>query len=222
MPRRPRASAAGLFEADQLGLSCPAASVGRRDEVVLVWGASTSVGCNAVQLARASGFGVVATAGIANHDLVRSLGAQAVFDYRDADIDQKIVGALGGRRLAGTLAIGRGSLTHALRVTRRSDGAKRIASVHPDPLTRARSLTAWVRGIDITTIWGGTPTHSPVGPAIFEHFLPEALRDGRFRPAPDPTITGTSLRDVPGALEVLRAGVSAAKLVVTLNVPGEA
>ena len=65
-------AAAGLFEPDQLGLPLPTAAADPRADVVLVWGASTSVGCNAVQLARASGFSVLATAGTQNHDLVRS------------------------------------------------------------------------------------------------------------------------------------------------------
>ena len=210
-------AAAGLFEADQLGLPLPAGTVRPGDDVVLVWGASTSVGCNAVQLARASGFTVLATAGQKNHDLVRSLGAEAVFDYRDADADQKIIHALRHRQLAGTIAIGRGSLTHAMRIAGRTSGAKRIASAYPDPLTRARALVARARGIRVASIWGGTPVHSPVGPSIFQDFLPAALADGRFRPAPDPTVFGVGLQQLPGALGALRRGVSAAKIVVSVD-----
>jgi NADPH:quinone reductase-like Zn-dependent oxidoreductase len=212
-------AAAGLYEADQLALplptgTLPARSAAPRDEVVLVWGASTSVGCNAVQLARASGFAVVATAGRRNHDLVRSLGAETVVDYRDADVDEKILDGLQGRRLAGTIAIGGGSLTHALRIARRAPGTKRIASAYPDPVTRVRALLARARGIRVTSIWGGTPVFSPVGPAIFQRFLPAALTDGRFRPAPDPSLFGVGLQQVPGALDALRRGVSATKIVV--------
>lgn len=210
-------AAAGLFEPDQLGLPLPMVPPAPREDVVLVWGASTSVGCNAVQLARASGFTVVATAGRRNHEFVRSLGAEAVLDYRDGDVDQRVVEAVGDRRLAGTIAIGGGSLTHALRITRRLPGAKRIASAYPDPITRARSLAARMRGLRVSSIWGGTPVRSAVGPAVFRDFLPAALEDGRFRPAPDPAIVGASLQDIPGALERLRTGVSASKLVVTLD-----
>lgn len=210
-------AAAGLFELDQLGLACPTAAPQPRDDVVLVWGASTSVGCNAVQLARASGFTVLATAGTRNHELVRSLGAEAVFDYRNTDVDQEIVTALGHRQLAGTLAIGPGSLTHALRIARRTAGTKRIASVYPDPLTKARALIARTRGIHVSSIWGGTPVQSAVGPAIFRDFLPGALQARQFRPAPEPIIAGNGLQDLPSALQRLRSGVSAAKLVVTIN-----
>ncbi len=210
-------AAAGLFELDQLGLDPPTAATPPTDGVVLVWGASTSVGCNAVQLAHASGHTVIATAGTKNHELVRSLGADAVFDYRDPDVDQEIITALDHRQLAGTLAIGQRSLTHALRIAHRSSGTKRIASTYPDPLTRTRALIARTRGLHVSSIWGGTPVQSPVGPAIFRDYLPQALREGRFRPAPEPVIAGRRLQDLPEALHTLRAGVSAAKLVVIFD-----
>ena len=210
-------AAAGLYEKDQLALPFPTFSPSPRGEVILVWGASTSVGSNAVQLARASGYTVIATAGRRNHDFVRSLGAEAVFDYRDHDVDRQIVEALGHRHLAGTMAIGGGSLTHALRIAGRTTGTKRIASAYPDPLTRVRSLLARARGIRVTSIWGGTPVQSPVGPAIFRDFLPFALGSGQFRPAPDPRVFGVGLEQVPGALAALRNGVSATKLVVTID-----
>jgi NADPH:quinone reductase-like Zn-dependent oxidoreductase len=210
-------AAAGLYEADQLGLPLPTATPPARDEVVLVWGGSTSVGSNAVQLARASGYTVIATAGRRNHDLVRSLGAETVVDYRDADVDRQVLDALRGRRLAGTVAIGAGSLGHALRITRSAPGTKRIASAYPDPVTKVRSFLARLRGIRITSIWGGTPVVSPVGPAVFRDFLPAALADGRFRPAPDPMVVGHGLEALPGALQTLRDGVSATKVVVGID-----
>lgn len=130
-------AAAGLFEPDQISLLYPGPAAEPRHDVVLVWGASTSVGCNAVELARASGYTVLATAGTTNHEYVRSLGAEAVFDYRQPDVDDKVLTTLGDRPLAGTMAIGQGSLTHALRIARRSTGTKRIASAYPDPVTKA-------------------------------------------------------------------------------------
>lgn len=210
-------AAAGLFEVDQLGLPLPSVTMDRVNDVVVVWGASTSVGCNAVQLARASGFTVVATAGPKNHDFVRSLGAEAVFDYRDKDVDQKILHTLGRRRLVGSLAIGHGALSHVLLIVTRSTGTKRIASTSPDPLSRVRAVVARLRGIQVTSIWGGTPVQSRVGPAIFGDFLPVALAERRFRPAPEPAVFGTGLHQVPAALDALRRGVSASKIVVTID-----
>ena len=69
----------------------------------------------------------------------------------------------------------------------------------------------------VSVIWGGTPVRSPVGPAVFRDFLPAALQEGRFHPAPDPVVHGRGLHVLPAALDALRAGVSATKLVVTVD-----
>lgn len=211
-------AAAGLFEADQLALPYPTSTpTPQSEQMVLVWGASTSVGCNAVQLARAAGFTVVGTAGPANQDLVRDLGAAEVFDYRDGDIDNTIIEALRGVQLVGTIAIGQGSLTHALRIAGRTAGTKRIASAYPDPVTRARALLAKPRGIKVSAIWGGTPVQSEVGPAVFKDYLPAALAARQYRPSPAPVVVGHGLDAIPDALARMRRGVSAMKLVVTLD-----
>jgi len=92
-----------------------------------------------------------------------------------------------------------------------------IASAYPDPITRLRSVLARMRGIRVSSIWGGTPVVSAVGPAVFGDFLPDALADGRFRAAPEPRVVGTGIASIPEALAVLRGGVSAAKIVVSIE-----
>ncbi len=52
---------------------------------------------------------------------------------------------------------------------------------------------------------------------LFETFLPEALAGGTFRPAPPPRVIGTGLDCIPDALTTLRRGVSASKIVVTVE-----
>ncbi|KIM27903.1 hypothetical protein M408DRAFT_70528 [Serendipita vermifera MAFF 305830] len=52
----------------------------------LVWGGSSGVGMYAIKLASLSGYKVVTVASQHNWDLVKSLGASAVFDYKDPAI----------------------------------------------------------------------------------------------------------------------------------------
>ena len=55
-----------------------------------------------------------------------------------------------------------------------------------------------------------------VGLAIFHSFLPEALAQGMFLAKPDPLVFGSGLDKIQGAVDKLKGGVSAAKVVVTL------
>ncbi|PYH81052.1 NAD(P)-binding protein [Aspergillus uvarum CBS 121591] len=52
---------------------------------IFIYGASSSVGLFAVQLAKMANLFVIATASKRNHDLVRGYGADVVIDYRDVD-----------------------------------------------------------------------------------------------------------------------------------------
>jgi NADPH:quinone reductase-like Zn-dependent oxidoreductase len=75
-------AACGLFQTDLLGLRHPSADPQPTGQTVLVWGGSTSVGSNAIQLAVAAGYEVVTTASPQNTDVVRRLGAGQVVDHR--------------------------------------------------------------------------------------------------------------------------------------------
>ncbi len=208
-------AAAALFEPEQLALRRPVADASALDDVVVVWGGSTSVGMNAIQLARAAGYGVLATSSPPNFTRLEQLGAEAVFDYRDRTTADHIAAQLRGRRLAGVLAIGRGSLSQAVHIARRASGSRRIASAYPTPPTRLRGSIERRRGIRISAIWGGTPIDSTVGPAIYTDFLPNALVNGQFVAAPPPLIIGAGLEAIPAALRRLGKGVSAQKIVIS-------
>ncbi|KAF5390110.1 hypothetical protein D9757_003821 [Collybiopsis confluens] len=68
---------------------------GPKREWILIWGGSTAVGHHAVQLAALSGLRVLVTASSAVHDELKALGAEACFDYKDADLVEKIRKAAG-------------------------------------------------------------------------------------------------------------------------------
>ncbi len=62
----------------------------RPGQRVLVHAAAGGVGHLAVQIAKTRGAHVIGTAGPANHDFVRSLGADEVIDYHTADIAEVV------------------------------------------------------------------------------------------------------------------------------------
>jgi hypothetical protein len=68
----------------------------------------------------------------------------------------------------------------------------------------------------VSGIWGGTLKDNEVGPAIYRDFLPLALASGAYRAEPKAIIAGHGLSEIPGALQQLRKGVSAKKLVVSI------
>ncbi|OKL64423.1 Protein TOXD [Talaromyces atroroseus] len=57
---------------------------------ILIYGGSTATGTLAIQFAKLSGYTVLTTCSPHNFDLVRSLGADAVFDYKDPNSAKEI------------------------------------------------------------------------------------------------------------------------------------
>ncbi|KAL1643592.1 hypothetical protein SLS61_009220 [Didymella pomorum] len=66
---------------------------GNKRGTIFVYAGSTSAGLSIVQLAKAFGWKVVATASPHSFDLVKSFGADAVYNYRDANVGAEIATA---------------------------------------------------------------------------------------------------------------------------------
>ncbi len=62
---------------------------------ILIWGGASAVGQYAIQFAKLGGLRVLTTASSKNFDLVKGLGADEVFDYRDEGVVEKIRAATG-------------------------------------------------------------------------------------------------------------------------------
>ena len=62
---------------------------------VLIWGGASAVGQYAIQFAKLGGFRVLTTASAKNFDLLKGIGADEVFDYRDEGVVEKIRAATG-------------------------------------------------------------------------------------------------------------------------------
>lgn len=71
----------GLYTSQHRALPLPTLKPTPQDGTLLIWGGSSNVGAAANQLATASGFAVVSTASVANHEMVRKLGVVEMFDH---------------------------------------------------------------------------------------------------------------------------------------------
>lgn len=202
-------AASGLYGTSQLGLDAPSLSPTRRSEFVLVWGASSSVGCNAVQLAVASGYRCIATASARNADMVKALGADLVLDHASPTIVDEVVAALAGERLAGTLHA-TGDMAASFAAVSRCDGVRTVAATLPSAVEPPAGVTA-------THTHGTSLKDDEVGPTIYRDFLPRALAQGIYIAAPPARIAGHGLASIQDALNAQKAGVSAAKIVVALD-----
>ncbi|MDY0945697.1 zinc-binding alcohol dehydrogenase family protein [Frigoribacterium sp. CFBP9039] len=250
-------AACALFQERHLGLRLPPTSRGgaaqaERDpspteggaapaerEVVVVWGGSSSVGMNAVQLATAAGYDVLSTASAVNAETVRELGATHVYDYRDPEVVDKLVAVIAGRTVAGAVAIGARSTEACIRLLARTGGTRLAIASTPVSLaevaagrrliptalptfarlglaTARSALAARQAGVTARFIWGSSLRDDDLGERLWGEVLPRGLADGSLRPMPEALVTGEGLAAIQGAVDRQRAGVSAQKLVVRL------
>lgn len=210
-------AACGLFQKDHLALEYPSMSPKPTGKPLLIWGGSTSVGSNAIQLAVAAGYEVVTTASPKNFEYVKKLGASQVFDYNSKTVVADVIEAFKGKTIAGALAIGNalavGNGTAAaeacLEIVAKSKGIKFVSMTLRVP----EELPS---GVGAKFIFGSNLKDNEVGNVIYTDFLPKALAEGRFMAAPDPQVVGKGLEYIQAALDLQKKGVSAKKVVVSL------
>jgi len=232
-------AACGLFEKDQLALNHPSANAQPTGKTLLIWGGSTSVGSNAIQLAVAAGYEVITTCSPRNFDYVKKLGASQAFDYNSPTVVADISKAFQGKTSAGALAIGQGSTEACLDILPACQGNKfvSIASFPIDfqqftqglPILQflrqvpkivgfilSMLFKARTRRIRTNFVFGTTLMDNEVSGLIYTDFLPRALVEGKFVATPEPHVIGKGLGFVQAALDAQRQGVSAQKVVVSL------
>ncbi|CAD0108825.1 unnamed protein product [Aureobasidium uvarum] len=215
MPLGIATSACGLFQKDHLALHSPSLTPKSTEQTLLVWSGASSVGVNTIQLARAAGYEVIATASPKNFELVRSLGASEVIDYNldPATLLEQLTNAFKKRTIAGVLHTAgdaQSSMSICADLFSKVDGNKFFTTTVTLPV----DIPA---GFRYSRVFAGTIKDSGVADIVFGDFLPQAIAGGKYKPAPQAEVVGTGLESLQKGLDILRKGVSAQKLVVTLD-----
>ena len=202
-------AACGLFQDEFLKLDLPTEPRSSNAQAVLIWGGAGSVGSNAIQLAVAAGYEVFTTASPKNFDSLKKIGASQVFDYNSATVVEDLTQALKGKTLAGAMdCVGFAATPLTCSVVLNSEGNKFVATV--------KGGFQPPEGITIKSVFGTTIKDNHVGKAVYEDWLPKALKAGTFVPSPKPLVAGKGLEGIQGAIDLQAKGTSARKVIVTL------
>lgn len=193
------------------GLPFPTLDSKPSENTLIIWGASSAVGLWSLQLARAAGVKAVAVASEHNHTLCKSVGAAAVVDYRKPSVIEGIVQAvktIGGDFVGifDCVSDPETSFKSCMRVMEQLGGGT-YGNIQPhiDPKVPDNVKATTILGIS-------EMTH-----AFWQGFIAPALEHGRLRCLPEALVAGEGLESLQKGLNMLRKGVSAKKVVVTLN-----
>ncbi|EHK98548.1 putative Zinc-binding alcohol dehydrogenase domain-containing protein cipB [Glarea lozoyensis 74030] len=129
---------------------------------------------------------------------------------QDASRLEWCIGTLKDKTMAGGFAVGNGSPTPVIEIISKLNGTKFVASANPNIGSPPPD------DIGFKFVFGTSLRENEVGPAIYENFLTKALADGTFLAKPDADVVGHGLSDIQKGLDILKKGVSAKKIVISL------
>ncbi|RAL17652.1 zinc-binding alcohol dehydrogenase family protein [Aspergillus homomorphus CBS 101889] len=191
---------------------------------VLIWGGSSSVGLYAIQLATMYGLQVTTTCSPRHADLVRSYGAQHVFDYKDDKVIEKI------QAVASTLSYAFDTIGNATSSPTSSrtfyNGNGTLCTVRPGKTntedvtsgTRVTDVLVWTSFIKDHTYgefkWPASKDDHALAAELFAK-LSSWLEEGALKPSTPRILHG--LDAVPQGFQEYRDGkISAYKIVYAL------
>ncbi|KAL4744959.1 chaperonin 10-like protein [Aspergillus terricola var. indicus] len=211
--------AVAYFERLGIARPVPTADQQQQQSGMLIWGASSSTGTAAVQLAKELGFKVFATASPKNHEYVKSLGASEVIDYRDPHVVAKM--ALLAKEANtplrygfDSISEGNSSLLSANTLIASAGPGSKLALSGPWPTADEKPA-----GIEISMTIAAFAfvDHVAMGSWMFNEYLPKAVEQKNIVPAPKVTVVDGGIGAAQEALEIVKAGVSATKIVVRID-----
>jgi NADPH:quinone reductase-like Zn-dependent oxidoreductase len=197
--------AAAICDGAGLALACLRKADVRKGQSIVVYGASGSVGTAAVQLAKHFGAHVTAVCNTKNVELVRSLGADEVVDYLQADFTKNgktydvvfdAVGKHSFRRCSGSL----------------NEGGTYV-STDPGFMWHVPVLALLTKRIGQKKVAMGITRHSKKDVL----FLKELVEAGKYRAVIDRRYP---LEDVVDATRYVETGQKTGNVVLTLKANG--
>ncbi|KAI9713207.1 MAG: hypothetical protein M1820_001192 [Bogoriella megaspora] len=180
----------------------------------LVWGGSGSIGTGGVETAKLQGFTVYATASEKNHAYVKSLGADRVFDYKDPAVVQKIVKAAKEDGVILDVAYDCAGATQEIQDILKEfkrTGVPRLATAIP-----LNDKSPQTEGVETKFVAAPEDEKAKLDhfSFIFNVWLKDKLERGVYVPGPSIKVIDGGLEAANKALDELKAGVSATKLVL--------
>lgn len=211
-------SAAMLFSSDLMGLDIPQSGikVNSKNQAVVVWGGSSSVGSNAIQTVKAAGYIVAAIVSEKNHGLLRDMGVDFLFDYHKDEIVTHIVNTLKDKVvLAGVYnaIMTEDTIRKCAEIASQLSGRRVVGIVLPPGLPLPADTPPGVSILVNSTV---KLSETATGKAIWKDWLAGALEDGTMKCMPPPEVVGTGLEKIQDAVDAIGKGVSGKKLVVEL------
>ncbi|KAK5659686.1 hypothetical protein OQA88_895 [Cercophora sp. LCS_1] len=220
LPLRLSVAAQALFSKSYLALRLPISggNTEQNNGSILIWGGSTSVGSNAIQLAKAAGYEVITTASPRNFEYVKSLGATGVFDYNSPTIKEELLAAFQGKKVVGAIANRAPTpeghkviVDTCAAVVKGIQGANRFLAC---TMVLREDAPEGVEAKFVQTFI--EPGSEELAGEIYGGYVAKALASGEFVATPKAAVEGKGLEGIQGAIEVVAKGVSAVKVVVTI------
>ncbi|KAF8709706.1 NADPH quinone reductase, partial [Rhizoctonia solani] len=207
-------------------------SASSNNDWILIYGGSTSLGLFSIQLAKLLGYKVVTTTSPKNFDFLKSLGADTVINYRDADVVAQIQRATGNslKFAFDTISEENTQITCVKSLTPAPEGTtpgKVVVVLSPNKEAEALRKDVVIQGTLLYTALGRSfewpKIQFPASPEDRAHMaswmpkLEELAAKGQIKPNP--------VRLWPGGLEAVNEGfqymregkVSAEKIVYNIG-----
>ncbi|KIJ39260.1 hypothetical protein M422DRAFT_175459 [Sphaerobolus stellatus SS14] len=201
-------AAVGLYLKDGAGLQAPwEGGEGKyKDQSIVIFGGSSSVGQYAMQLAKLSGFStIIATSSIRNADLVKSFGATHVVD-RNADVVAEVKKILSDSpKIVWDAVSLEDTQIQAIQILA-SDGT--LLLVGPPH----ESIKAVQGDRKVYRVYGSPFVHRELGISMYSK-LTEFFESGKLKPSPVEVLPNGLAGILPGLQRLEDNKVSAVKLI---------